>query len=101
MEQEQNDTKKSSKDLLTQISTDFFLIKEKFTDQEFKQLMNHMKLLFEKLERDRKLVVELLNKTERLKMQYMRLAETNDVMYRTFNESDYHDGCSEHYIHHQ
>jgi hypothetical protein len=101
MEQEQKKDMRTSKDLLTQISTDIFLIKEKFSDQEFKQIMEHTKLLFEKLDRDRTLIVEMLNRLERLKMNYMRLAETNEVMYRMFHDGDYHEGCDDHYIHHQ
>jgi len=100
MEEQKKDTK-TSKDLLSQISTDIFLVKEKFTDQEFKQLMDHLKLLFDKLDRDRTLVVELLNRLERLKLQYIRLSETFEVSYRMFHDGEYHEGCNEHYVNHQ
>ncbi len=99
--EEQKKDMRTSKDLLTQISTDLFLIKEKFTDQEFKQIMEHTKLLFEKLDRDRTLVVEMLNRLEKMKIQYIRLAETFEISYRAFHDEEYHEGYNEHYIRHE
>ena len=95
---ENKNDKRVSKELLTQISTDIFLIKEKLTDQEFKQIVDHMQLLFNSLNKDGKLTLGMLNKFEKLKMKYFRIAETLEVLYRSNYDQDYHEGCCDHYI---
>ena len=92
--------KRASKELVTQVSTDIFLIKEKLNDMEFKQILEHIQALFNKLDKDSKLVVELLNRLENLKMKYMKLAETNEVLLRMFHEEEYHNSCNEHFVQH-
>ena len=90
--------KRTSKELVTQVSTDIFLIKEKLTDQEFKQILEHIQLLFISLDKDGKLILGMLNKFEKLKMKYMNMAETLEVIYRANFEPDYHEGCGDHYV---
>lgn len=63
---------KTSHQVLQQITTDLFLIKEKLTDQEYKQLLERCSLLFKKLEKDNRTKLQLYKSYDRVRDEYIK-----------------------------
>ena len=62
---------KTSKDILEQLTTDLFLINQKLTDQEYKQLVERCALLFKRLEKDNRTKLQLYKQYDRLRDHYI------------------------------
>ena len=82
---------KTSKDILEQITTDLFLIKEKLTDQEYKQILERCSLLFKRLEKDNRTKLQLYKQYDRVRDEYLKQGRAFVELYTECNLSPYED----------
>ena len=80
---------KSSADWVQQVSTDLFMIKEKLSDQEYKQILEHMMKLHESINRSNNTKKDLYIKLQDLRKRYIRLADSFETFYRNVHTPDY------------
>lgn len=80
---------KTSADWVQQVSTDLFMVKQKLTDQEFKQLMEHMMKLHESINRSNNTKRDLYLKLTDLRKKYIQLSISFETLYRNVHEPDY------------
>lgn len=91
-------TLKTSASLAQQLSTDIFLLREKLTDQEFKQMMDHMKLLHESINRSNLTKRDLYVKLQDLRKKYIHLSVSFEILYRNVHQPDYIDDNTESFM---
>ena len=89
---------KSSNEWVQQVSTDLFLLKDKLTDEEYLQILNHMKGLYDSIHRSSETKRSLYIKLQDLRKKYIRLSETFEVFYRNVNNPDYEHDSDEVFI---
>lgn len=82
---------KTSKDILEQLTTDLFLIKEKITDQEYKQLIERCALLFKRLEKDNRTKLQLYKQYDRVRDEYMKQGHAFVELYTEYHLSPYEE----------
>jgi hypothetical protein len=82
---------KTSKDILQQITTDLFLIKEKLKDKEYKQLLDRCSTLFKRLEKDDKTKLQLYKQYDRVRDEYMKQGRAFVELYTEYHLSPYED----------
>jgi len=82
---------KTSHSILQQITTDLFLIKEKLTDQEYKQLLDRCSLLFKKLEKDNRTKLELYKQYDRVRDEYLKQGRCFINLYQDCHMEPYVD----------
>ena len=82
---------KTSKDILEQITTDLFLIKEKITDQEYKQLIERCALLFKRLEKDNRTKLQLYKRYDRVRDEYIKQGRCFVELYTECNMTPYEE----------
>ena len=82
---------KTSHSILQQITTDLFLIKEKLTDQEYKQLLDRCSLLFKKLEKDNRTKLELYKQYDRVRDEYLKQGRCFINLYQDCHTEPYVD----------
>ena len=80
---------KSSSEWVQQVSTDLFMVKQKLTDQEYKQILEHMMSLHESINRSNNTKKDLYIKLQDLRKKYIDLAHTFQVFYRNVHDPDY------------
>jgi hypothetical protein len=80
---------KTAGDFLQQVSTDLFMIKEKLSDQEYKQILEHMMKLHESINRSNNTKRDLYVKLTDLRKKYIQLSVSFETLYRNIHEPDY------------
>ena len=81
----------TSKAILQQLTTDLFLIKQKITDQEYKQLIERCSLLFKKLEKDNRTKLQLYKQYDRVRDQYLKQGRAFVELYTDCHLEPYED----------
>ena len=81
-----NKTKETSTEILQQITTDLFMIKERLDDKEYLMILNRAKLLFERIDKDKNTTLELYKKYDRLRDQYIKLSSCFTSLYHDTHE---------------
>ena len=89
---------KSSADWVQQVSTDLFMIKEKLSDQEYKQILEHMMSLHESINRSNNTKKDLYIKLQDLRKKYIRLSDTFETFYRNVHTPDYTEDNNENFM---
>jgi len=64
--------KKTSSDILQQITTDLFMIKEKIEDNDYLMILNRCKKLFERIDKDKNSTLKLYKRYDRLRDKYIK-----------------------------
>ena len=82
---------KTSNDILQQITTDLFLIKEKITDNEYKQLIERCALLFKRLEKDNRTKLQLYKQYDRVRDEYLKQGRAFVELYQDCHMTPYED----------
>ena len=82
---------KSSTEWVQQISTDLFLLKEKITDEEYKQILEHMMSLYESIHRSSETKRSIYIKLQDLRKKYIQLSVSFETLHRKIHESDYEE----------
>lgn len=82
---------KTSHKILQQITTDLFLIKEKITDQEYKQLLERCALLFKRLEKDNRTKLQLYKRYDRLRDEYIKQGRSFVELYTDCHMTPYEE----------
>ena len=80
---------KTAGDFLQQVSTDLFMLKEKLTDEEYKQILEHMMKLHECINRSKNTKRDLYIKLTDLRKKYIQLSVSFETLYRNVHEPDY------------
>lgn len=82
---------KTSKAILEQLTTDLFLIKEKITDMEYKQLIERSALLFKRLEKDNRTKLQLYKQYDRVRDEYIKQGRCFNQLYIDCHMEPYED----------
>ena len=82
--------KKTSSDILQQITTDLFMIKEKIEDNDYLMILNRCKKLFERIDKDKNSTLKLYKRYDKLRDQYIHLSSCFCNLYH-----DCHDPSDE------
>lgn len=82
---------KTSHQVLQQITTDLFLIKQKLTDQEYKQLIERCSTLFKKLEKDNRTKLQLYKQYDRVRDQYIKQGRCFINLYTEYQLEPYEE----------
>ena len=89
---------KSSTEWVQQVSTDLFLIKDKLTDHEYLQILNHMKNLYDSIHRSNDTKRTLYVKLQDLRKKYIQLSITFETFFRQVHKPDYDEDNNEVYV---
>lgn len=89
---------KSSTDWVQQVSTDLFLLKEKITDDEYLQILTHMKGLYDSIDRSSDTKRSLYIKLQDLRKKYIQLSITFETFFRQVHKPDYDEDNNEVYV---
>ena len=81
-----NNTKETSTDILKQITTDLFMIKEKLGDKEYLMILNRCKKLFERINKDKNTTLKLYRKYDKLRDKYIHLSSCFSNLYKDTHE---------------
>ena len=65
---------KSTVEILQDVTTELFLIKEKITDEEYMNLLQKCKNVFDKIDNDNKVKLKMYTELNRLKNRYIKLS---------------------------
>jgi len=77
---------KTSTEILQQVTTDLFMIKEKIGDKDYLMILNRCKLLFERIDKDKNTTLELYKKYDRLRDKYIKLSSCFCNLYHDTHE---------------
>ena len=77
---------KTSSEILQQVTTDLFMIKEKITDKEYLMILNKCKRLFERIDKDKNTTLKLYKKYDRLRDKYIKLSSCFSNLYHDTHE---------------
>ena len=80
---------KTSTEYIQQIGEDLFEVKEKLTSEEYLKLLNHMKGLYESIEKSNQTKKDLYIKLQDLRKKYIKMSETFECFYRQVHRPDY------------
>jgi len=78
--------KKTSSEILQQVTTDLFLIKERLDDKEYLMILNRCKKLYERLDKDKNTTLQLYKKYDRLRDKYIKLSSSFCNLYHDCHE---------------
>jgi len=78
--------KKTSSEILQQVTTDLFLIKERLDDKEYLMILNRCKKLYERLDKDKNTTLQLYKKYDRLRDKYIKLSSSFCSLYHDTHE---------------
>lgn len=82
---------RTSHAILQQITTDLFLVKQKLTDMEYKQLVERCSLLFKRLEKDNRTKLQLYKKYDRVRDEYLKQGRCFVNLYMDCHLEPYED----------
>ena len=89
---------KSSTEWTQQIAGDLFSIKQKITDDEYLQILTHMKGLYESINRSSDTKRSLYIKLQDLRKKYIQLSITFENFFRRVHAPDYEEDTDEVYV---
>ena len=81
-------SKETSSEILQQLSTDIFLVKEKLDDGEYMLLLNKTKKLYEKIKNDKETTLKLYNRYDKLRDKYIKISSCFTNLYSDTHEPD-------------
>ncbi len=81
-----SNTKETSMDILKQITTDLFIIKEKLSDKEYLMILNRCKKLFERIDKDKNTTLKLYKRYDKLRDKYIHLSSCFSNLYHDTHE---------------
>ena len=77
---------RSSTEILQQVTTDLFMIKEKISDKDYLMVLNRCKNLFERIDKDKNTTLELYKRYDRLRDKYIKLSSCFTSLYHDTHE---------------
>jgi len=81
-----NNNNKTSSEILQQVTTDLFMIKEKITDKEYLMILNRCKRLFERIDKDKNTTLKLYKRYDKLRDKYIKLSSSFCNLYSDTHE---------------
>jgi len=78
---------KTSSDILQQVTTDLFMIKEKIEDNEYLMILNRCKKLFDRIDKDKSTTLKLYKRYDRLRDKYIKMSSSFINLYHDCHES--------------
>lgn len=84
-------SKDTSTEILQQISTDIFLVKEKLDDGEYMLLLNRTKKLYEKIKNDKETTLKLYKRYDNLRDKYIKISSCFTNLYHDTHDPETDD----------
>ena len=86
---------KTSIEYVQQIGEDLFEVKEKLSSEEYIKVLNHVKGLYESIEKSNQVKKDIYCKLQDLRKKYIQLSETFECFYRQVHRPDYQESNPE------
>ena len=81
-----NNNNKTSSEILHQVTTDLFMIKEKIGDKEYLMILNRCKMLFDRIDKDKNTTLKLYKRYDKLRDKYIHLSSCFCNLYHDTHE---------------